>query len=333
MLFPGIGPQGQRRLLASRVVLVGCGADGTAIADRLVRAGVGSLTIVDRDFIELSNLQRQVLYDEDDLAQDLPKAVAAARKLGRINSQVQVEGVVAHLGPQNGEELLAGADLVMDGTDNFETRYLINDICIKLGIPWVYCGVVSSYGMTMTIIPHQTPCLRCVFPETPPPESTAVAGTHGILNTIVTVLGGIAASEGIKLLVGEGHTNPGIIHVDLWENSFDSFQTGPPHPDCPVCALSQFEHLDQNTEPLSAIRCGHDAVQILPAQPVSFSLQNLADRLRDQGHAPQVNRHRVRFQVRAHDVFVFSDGRAIIKGTTDQEAARSLYSRFIAGGE
>jgi adenylyltransferase/sulfurtransferase len=245
LLFPGIGPEGQAKLSKARVVLVGCGADGSAIADRLVRAGVGHLALVDRDFIELNNLQRQALYDEDDLRANLPKAIAAERKLRRINSQVEITGIVADLNTENAEELLAEADLVMDGADNFEVRYIINDVCVKHGIPWVYCGVVASYGMTMTIVPHQTPCLRCLFPDAPPPGATPTCDTAGIVNPIVTVVAGIAAAEGLKLLVGSGERNRGIIHVDLWENTFDVFDSGPPRADCPTCGWGDYEFLER----------------------------------------------------------------------------------------
>jgi adenylyltransferase/sulfurtransferase len=329
LIFPGIGQQGQSKLLDARVVLVGCGADGTTIADRLVRAGVGHLTLVDRDFIELNNLQRQVLYDEDDLRANLPKAIAAEHKLRRINSQVEITGLVADLNVENAEELLAGADLVMDGTDNFEARYLINDVCVKHGIPWVYCGVVASYGMTMTIVPGQTACLRCLFADTPPPGATATCDTAGILGPIVTVVAGIAAAEGIKLLVGTGARNRGIIHIDLWDNTFEAFESGPPHPDCPTCGQGDYEFLEGASGAQAVSLCGRDAVQIRVAGSHQLRLADVAERLVAVSQITAVNDYLVRFQVDGYEITLFADARAIVKGTSDETVARSLYSKYV----
>lgn len=328
-IFPGIGPDGQRRLLAARVVLVGCGADGTLIADRLVRAGVGHLTLIDRDFIELNNLQRQLLFDEDDLAANLPKAVAAERKLRRINSQVAITGMVSDLNPENAEALLAEADLVMDGTDNFETRYLINEVCVKHAIPWVYCGVVASYGMTMTIVPHQTPCLRCVFPEVPVPGTIATCDTAGIVNPIVSVVAGIAAAEGIKLLVGKGERNRGTVYVDLWDNTYDVFEHDAPRRDCPTCGMGQYQFLDGEQTGQVTSLCGRSAVHIRAAAVRPLRLSELAGRLRAVSQVVAANEYLVRFRVGEHDITVFADGRAIIKGTSDEGVARGLYAKYI----
>lgn len=329
LIFPGIGEEGQKKLLNAHVVLVGCGADGTAIADRLVRAGVGRLTLIDRDFIELNNLQRQVLYDEDDLRANLPKAIAAERKLGRINSQVAITGLVADLNAENAEELLTGADLVMDGADNFEARYIMNDVCIKHGIPWVYCGVVASYGMTMTIVPHQTPCLRCLFADAPPPGATATCDTAGIVNPIVSVMAGVAAAEGIKLLVGTGERNPGIIHVDLWDNTFDAFDSGPPRPDCPACGRGEYEFLERASGAQAVSLCGRDAVQIRVPGAQQLSLTHMAERLQAVSQVTASNDYLVRFKVDGYEITLFADARAIIKGTDDETVARSLYSKYV----
>jgi molybdopterin/thiamine biosynthesis adenylyltransferase len=329
LIFPGIGHEGQQKLLDANVVLVGCGADGTVIADRLVRAGIGHLTIIDRDFLELNNLQRQVLYDEDDLGSNLPKAVAAERKLRRINSQVEVQAMVADLNPENAEELLIGADLAMDGTDNFEARYIINDVCVKHNIPWVYCGVVASYGMTMTIVPHQTPCLRCLFSEAPPPGATATCDTAGILGPIVSVVAGIAAAEGIKLLVNKGDRNRGIIHIDLWENSFNTFDSGNARPDCPTCGLGKYEFLDWEAGTQSVSLCGRDAVQIRVPGSQQVSLVDLAERLQAVSQVTAANDFLVRFKVDEYEITLFADARAIIKGTSDETVARSVYSKYI----
>jgi len=329
LIFAGIGREGQEKLLRARVVLVGCGADGTVIADRLVRAGIGHLTLIDRDFIELNNLQRQVLYDEDDLRNNLPKAVAAERKLRRINSQVELTSLVADLNAENAEELLVGADLVMDGTDNLEARYVINDVCVKHAIPWIYCGVVASYGMTMTIVPHQTPCLRCLFSDAPPPGSTATCDTVGILGPIVSVVAGIAAAEAIKLLVGEGERNSGIIHVDLWDNSFYTFESGSPRLDCPACGLSKYEFLEGETGAQAVSLCGRDAVQIRVPGAQGLPLAVVVERLKNVSEITASNDYLVRFSVDGYEITLFADARAIIKGTDDARVARSLYSKYI----
>lgn len=329
LIFPGIGEEGQKKLLDARVVLVGCGADGTVIADRLVRAGVGHLTLIDRDFIELNNLQRQVLYDEEDVRQNLPKAVAAERKLRRINSQVEISGLVADLNAENAQELLSDADLVMDGTDNFEARYIINDVCVKHGIPWVYCGVVASYGMTMTILPHQTPCLRCLFPHVPPPGAIATCDTAGILGPVVTVVAGVAAAEGIKLLVGQGERNPGIIHLDLWDNTFDAFDNGLPRPDCPTCGWGEYEFLEGESGAQAVSLCGRDAVQVRVPGARQLPLAVLTERLRAVGQVTASNDYLVRFKVDGYEITLFADARAIIKGTDDEVVARSLYSKYV----
>jgi adenylyltransferase/sulfurtransferase len=310
-------------------VLVGCGADGTAIADRLVRSGVGHLTLIDRDYIELNNLQRQLLYDEDDLRSNLPKAVVAERKLRRINSQVEIVGLVADLNAENAEELLTDADLVMDGTDNFEARYIINDVCVKHGLPWVYCGVLASYGMTMTIVPHKTPCLRCLFADMPPPGATATCDTAGILAPVVTVVAGIAAAEGIKLLIGAGDCNQGIIHVDLWDNTFDTFDSGSPRADCPTCAQDDFEFLERVSGARAVGLCGRDAVQIRISGTRHFSLTDVVERLRDVSQVVASNDYLVRFRVDGYEITLFADARAIIKGTDDETVARSLYAKYI----
>jgi molybdopterin/thiamine biosynthesis adenylyltransferase len=329
VIFSGIGQAGQEKLLNARVVLVGCGADGTVIADRLVRAGVGHLTLIDRDFIELNNLQRQILYDEDDLRENLPKAVAAERKLRRINSDVAITGLVADLNVENAEELLAGADLVMDGTDNLEARYIINDVCVKHDIPWVYCGVVASYGMTMTIVPHQTPCLRCLFADAPPPGSTATCDTVGIVGPVVSVVAGIAAAEGIKVLVGQGERNPGIIHVDLWDNTFNTFDSGPSHPDCPACGLGEYEFLERDAGVQAASLCGRDAVQIRVPGAQGMPLADVVGRLKKVSEITASNDYLVRFKVDGYEITLFADARAIIKGTDNEKVARSLYSKYI----
>lgn len=245
MTFPQIGEEGQRKLLSSSVAVIGTGGLGTHIADNLARAGVGHLRLVDRDRVELNNLQRQLLFDEADVDNALPKAEAAARRLAKINSQVEVEPLVVEVTRDNVEEIVGGVDLVLDGCDNFETRYLINDACLKHGIPWVYGGAVASYGMSMTIIPHQTPCLRCVFPEVPPAESVATCATAGVLASIVSIIAALECSEALKLLTGRGQRNQGLIHIDIWENSFEVFSIQREAEGCPACGQGRYEFLDE----------------------------------------------------------------------------------------
>jgi adenylyltransferase/sulfurtransferase len=290
---------------------------------------VGHLTLIDRDFIELNNLQRQVLYDEDDLHANLPKAVAAERKLPRFNSEVEVTGLVADLNAENAEDLLAGADLVMDGTDNLEARYIINDVCVKHAIPWIYCGVVASYGMTMTILPHQTPCLRCLFAEAPPPGATATCDTVGILGPVVSVVAGMAAAEAIKLLVGGGELNQGIIHVDLWDNTFNIFEGGSPRTDCPACGLGQYEFLERETGAQAVSLCGRDAVQIRVPDAKHLPLAEVVERLKQVSQITASNDYLVRFEVDGFEITLFADARAIIKGSGDEKIARSLYSKYV----
>ena len=243
LTFPDIGVEGQRKLLSSSVAIIGSGGLGTHIADNLVRAGVGHLKLVDRDYVELSNLQRQMLFDEQDVAERLPKAEAAARKLGLINSQVRIEPLVLEVSPRNVEGIVSDVDLVLDACDNFDTRYLINEACVKHHIPWVYGGAVASYGMTMTIVPHRTPCLRCVFPQRPPADSVPTCATAGILASIVAIIASLECSEALKLLTGRGKLNEGLIHVDVWENSFEAFAIEHREESCPVCSRGEYELL------------------------------------------------------------------------------------------
>jgi len=241
MAFPDVGHEGQLKLLSSSVAVMGTGGLGTHIADNLVRAGVGRLKLIDRDFVELNNLQRQMLFDEGDASARLPKAEAAARRLRRINSQVEIEPLVLELAPDNVGPIVSDVDVVLDGCDNFEARYLINEACVQHEVPWVYGGAVASYGMTMTIVPHRTPCLRCVFPEKPPTESTPTCATAGILNSIVAIIASVECCEALKLLTGKGQLNEGLIHIDVWENSFEIFSLQQPDEHCPVCGKGREE--------------------------------------------------------------------------------------------
>jgi adenylyltransferase/sulfurtransferase len=328
-IFKGIGEAGQLKLLAARVVIIGCGATGTVIANHLARAGVGHLTIVDRDFIELNNLQRQLLFDEADLAANLPKAIAAERKLRLINSEIEIHGVVADVQAENIESLIHGATLVMDGSDNFEARYLLNDACVKLNIPWIYTGAVASYGMSQTIMPGETACLRCLVEEMPPPGSNPTCDTAGVVGPVVSILASISATEAIKLLVGQGELNRGIIHVDAWDNSFEQFHNHGPRLNCPTCQQRNFEFLNQTQQNHTAKLCGRNAMQIRPATPHWLNLAELAQQLQPISELTANNEYLLRFGVADYDITLFADGRAIIKGTEDESVARGIYAKYI----
>ncbi|MDA8124202.1 MAG: ThiF family adenylyltransferase [Deltaproteobacteria bacterium] len=328
ILFQGIGEAGQRKLLAATVVVIGCGALGTVIANHLVRAGVGRLVIADRDFIELNNLQRQLLFDEEDIAQGLPKAVAAAQKLRRINSAVEIEPVVADVHFANIETLIQGASVVLDGTDNFETRYLINDACVKNGIPWIYGGVIGASGMTMTIVPHRTPCLRCLFAEMPPPGTAPTCDTAGVLGPVVATIASLEAAEAMKLITGSGRRNEGLISVDLWENRFDAIAIAERTEGCPACGRGNYEYLAAREGIHTTTLCGHNAVQVSVKSAVLLDLAELATRLRPIGEVA-VNEFLLRLKADDHELTIFPDARAIIQGTTDVAVAKTLYAKYV----
>ena len=294
-IFPGIGEDGQEKLLSARVVVIGCGATGTVIANHLARTGVGYLTVVDRDFIELHNLQRQLLFDEQDLADNLPKAAAAARKLKAINSNVEIQGLVTDVHAENIESLIEGATLVMDGTDNFETRYLLNDACVKHNIPWIYTGAVSSYGMSQTIIPGQTACLRCLFETVPAPGTSATCDTAGVVGPLVGAIASVSATEAIKFIVGRGDLNQGVIHFDLWYNTFDQFQNNGPRDNCPACRQRRFEFLNQERGGQLVNLCGRNAVQIRQPGAGRLDLVELARRLEPISEITANNNYLLRF--------------------------------------
>ncbi|MEW5717201.1 MAG: ThiF family adenylyltransferase [Chloroflexota bacterium] len=329
-IFAPFGVAGQERLLAARVVIVGCGANGSMMASTLARAGVGTLVVADRDFVELKNLQRQILFDEDDVARGTPKAIAAAAKLRRANSSIQIEGIVTDVNAENIEDLIAGATLVMDGTDNFETRFLINDACVKHSIPWVYAGAVASYGMTMTIVPRETACLRCAFTRAPAPGTLPTCDTAGIIPPIVNVIASIASAEAIKFIAGAGTRNPGIINVDLWDNSYESFAIAR-RDDCPVCghAPRKFEYLDgERGGTMTAFLCGRNAMQVNPGRGHTLNLAALAERLREIGKI-SLNEFLLRLEIGDYEITLFPDARAIIKGTDDAAVARGIYAKYI----
>jgi adenylyltransferase/sulfurtransferase len=330
VIYPGIGEDGQRRLLDAHVTIVGVGATGSVLANHMARAGVGHLRLIDRDFVELNNLQRQLLYDEDDVAAVLPKAVAAATRLRRVNGQIEIEDVVADVTAANVEGFVADADLVLDGTDNFVARYLINDACVKLGKPWVYTGVLAAYGMSMTIRPGVTPCLRCVMGEVPAPGSVPTCDTAGVIGPIVALLGSFSAAEALKLLVGKGTLNDGMVYVDVWDNTFDRFDLGGPRADCPTCGGHEYAFLAAESGAQTTVLCGRDAVQVSLAGAAGLDLAALAERLRSANAGQiQSNAYLMRAKLDGYELTVFPDGRAIVKGTDDEALATTLYARYV----
>jgi len=329
ILFEGIGEAGQRRLLTARVLVVGCGALGSAQAETLARAGIGQLRIVDRDFVEESNLQRQTMFTERDARERLPKAIAAARRIAEINSQVEVEAEVADLTRTNIERLIENCGVVLDGTDNFATRYLINDACVKYGVDWVYGAAVGSYGVTMTVRPRLTPCLRCVFDEMPPPGSAPTCDTAGVIMPIISVVASVQVTEALKLLTGQTESlHNSLMQFDVWRNEWRRIALGHPSTECPVCALGRYETLEAEAGDLATVFCGRNAVQITPPRAPRIDLSELAERLRSAGEV-SVNSYLLRLRAGDYEVTVFPDARAIIRGTDDTAMARSLYARYV----
>lgn len=333
MLYAQIGEEGQRNLLASRVTLVGCGALGTVIADTLARAGVGNLRIVDRDYVELNNLQRQVLFDERDVEVGSPKAVAAAEKLMRINSAIRVEPVVADVHSANIEELCKDAHLILDGTDNFETRFLINDAAVKLGKPWVYGACVGVTGMVMPIIPGETPCLRCVWDEPPPPGMNPTCDTAGVLGPVVHLVAALQCMEAIKLLTGRlDAVNRKLVQIDAWTGAFSDFELSNSRDagSCVCCGQGRYEYLDAKKSGRTASLCGRMAVQVSAGPSGVVDLPGVAARIAPVANSPpQLNRYLLRFSVEQYEITLFRDGRAIIKGTNEPEVARTVYAKYV----
>jgi molybdopterin-synthase adenylyltransferase len=329
VLFQGIGAEGQARLAASRVVVVGCGALGAVQTSLLVRAGVGELRIIDRDFVEASNLQRQFLFDEEDVRSVLPKAVAAERKLRLFNSLVQVEGLVEDVNAASIERLLAGYDLIVDATDNFDARFLINDYAVKNGMPWIYGACVGSYGLTFPILPGETACLRCIFESAPPAGVSPSCDTAGVIGPIVAVIAGMQSAEALKILTGRRDSvNRKITTVDLWENRREAIDLPRPMPDCPCCAHREFPYLDGILGADATTLCGRNSVQIRRRDGTRIDLDELAQKLEPIGRLEK-NRFLMRAEIEGYKLTVFADGRAIVQGTYDLAVAKSLYSRYI----
>src|SRR5947208_9814208 len=332
MRFPGMGEAGQRRWLNSHVTLCGCGALGTVLVNALVRGGVGHVRLIDRDFIETNNLQRQVLFDEHDVAENIPKAEAAARKLSAINSSVHVEPVVTDIDHTNILELVNDADLILDGTDNFEIRYLINDVAVKLGKPWIYGGCIGSHGQTMTIVPGQTPCLRCVFEAAPAPGEAGTCETAGVLAPIVSIIASFQVAECLKILTGQLETiNRELVYIDVWENITRRIKIAPllGKVDCPCCQRKKFEWLEGEQGSQTTSLCGRNAVQVAHRVAAKLNFEEMASHLRLMGGEVSFNRFLLKFTAEGHEFTVFPDGRAIIKGTSDLDKARVLYAKYI----
>ncbi len=329
ILFREIGKTGQKSLLNSRVLLVGCGALGASHAEMLARAGVGKLRIVDRDFVEFTNLQRQTLFKESDATERLPKAIAAKTRISEINSGIEVEAIIADVNHSNVESLIDGCDLVLDGTDNFHVRYLLNDACIKHGTTWIYGAAVSSYGTTMTIIPSETPCLRCIFDEMPDSGSSPTCDTAGVIMPIIATVAAIQVAEALKILVGDFDSlHRSLMQFDVWANDRQRIKLGQPNPECKTCGLRTFEFLDAESQEFAAVLCGRNAVQIAPPKATVIDLQQLAGRLESLAEVKH-NEYLIMVNVNGHEMTIFADGRAIVKGTDNPSVARALYSRFV----
>jgi molybdopterin-synthase adenylyltransferase len=326
VLFAGIGVEGQLKLAAARVVVVGCGATGSALISLLARAGVGTIRIIDRDYVELSNLQRQSLFDEADATESLPKAIAAAKKVAAFNSNIVIEPRVADLTPANIPDLFAGMQLILDGTDNFETRYLINDFAVKTSLPWIYTAAVGSYGVSLNVLPGKTGCLACIFPDSPQ-GAVETCETAGILNSTVNLAASIAATEALKLLVGaEDQMRRTLLSFDLWTNQRAEVAAEHPRAGCTACGLREFIHLAGEGRPHVTL-CGRNSVQIHERRrPVN--LAEMTKRLKPHGTVRH-NDFVLKFWHEPYEMTLFPDGRAIIKGTTDTAVARSLYARYV----
>jgi adenylyltransferase/sulfurtransferase len=326
ILFRGIGAEGQKRLAAARVAVIGCGATGSAVASLLARAGVGTIRIIDRDYVESSNLQRQTLFDESDARESLPKAIAAARRIAAFNSQIVVEPQVADLTPDNIDSLLESTQLVLDGTDNFETRYLVNDYSVKARVPWIYAAAVGSYGATLNVIPGTTACLACIFPDSPT-GIVETCETAGVLGSAVNLVASIETAEALKFLVGaDDKIRRTLLSWDVWANESAEIQAGKPRSGCRACGEHDFIHLEGEGRPHITL-CGRNSVQIHERhRPVDFG--EMSERLKPHGTVRH-NDFVLKFWREPYEMTLFTDGRAIIKGTTDTGVARSLYARFV----
>ncbi len=327
VLFSGIGRKGQESILRSRVIIIGCGALGSVIANNLARAGVGEIKIADRDFVELQDLGRQILFDEEDAKERLPKAIAALNKLKKINSSIHLEAEVLSVEPRNIEKLIEGCQVVLDGTDNMETRFLINDACVKNWIPWIYGGVIGATGMSMNIIPEKTPCLRCVIHKLPLPGTLPTCDTQGVINPLPSAIGSWQSSEALKMLMGSDSLNQSLIYLDFWQGTFNKshiMRRG----NCLTCGKRDFRILKSEEISWVTALCGRNAVQISPPEETNISLENLRQTLGKVGEV-SYNGYLLSFKTNGYELVVFPQGRVIIKGTTDKSVARSLCAKYV----
>ncbi len=331
ILFQHIGEKSQKILMDSYTVVVGCGALGTVSSSYLTRAGIGHIRIIDRDFIEESNLQRQILFDENDIAEGLPKAIAAQRKLRQINTDTTIEGIVADVNYANIEELTKDADIIVDGTDNFETRFLINDFCVKNNIPWIYGACIGSRGLTMNIIPSKTPCLRCVFETMPQMGTFPTCDTAGVIGPIAGIIASIQVTEAIKILTKDYESaNRTLLDIDVWDTRYKQIDISDLRSlnDCPACKLHTYKFLEAEDGVMATLLCGKNAVQVMCRNISNIDLDQLAKRLASIADISS-NEFMLKFKVKDNEFTVFPDGRAIITGTNDLGTAKSLYSKYL----
>ena len=326
ILFPEIGKEGQRKLSNSAVVIIGCGALGSIMATSLVRAGVGKVRIIDRDFIEYHNLQRQLLFNEEDIRNELPKAIAAERHLKKVNSSIDIEGIVADVNFTNIEKLIKGADVILDGLDNYETRFLINDVSLKHNIPWIYGGAIASLGMMKVIVPHETSCFRCFIEDLPPSGIIMTCDTAGVISSAPFIVGSMQTVEALKLLISSNEVNKDLTVVDVWAVKFDRFNFMP-REDCPACQ-GQYDFLQGKYEVIATSLCSQNAVQILNPKLEKISFNELEKRLKPLGKV-SYNEFMLRFTVDTYEMVIFPNGRAIVKNTDKKSIARALYSKYI----
>ncbi|MBI5486175.1 MAG: ThiF family adenylyltransferase [Deltaproteobacteria bacterium] len=327
ILFEKIGEEGQEKLARGSALVVGCGALGAAAASLLVRAGVGAVRLVDRDVVEASNLHRQILFDEADAAARLPKAEAAARHLRAMNAACRIEAFTVDVTPRNVERLVAGVGVVVDGLDNFEARYLVNDACVSAGVPWVYGGVLGAVGVTMTILPGDGPCLRCVFPEPPAPGTLPTCDTQGVIGPAPVAIGALEAVEACKVLMGSGEVRRELAYLDVWEGSLRTVRVAR-SPSCPACGERRFEFLSAKAHSTAAALCGRNSVQITPATEAAIPLERLAQELARAGSV-SFNGFVLEFRAEGYELLLFPDGRAIVKGTSEADVARGVYARYV----
>ncbi len=331
ILFQHIDEDSQKLLMNSTAVVIGCGALGTISSSYLVRAGVGQLRIIDRDFIEENNLQRQILFDENDISENLPKAVAAQRKLQKSNNSVRIEGIVTDVNYSNIDELTSDADIIIDGTDNFESRFLINDFCVKNSVPWIYGACIGSRGVVMNIIPPKTPCLRCVFESMPQIGSFPTCDTAGVIGPIAGIVASFQAAEAIKILTGNyASVNKNLLEIDVWDTNFRQIDISELKDisNCPTCKLQNYEFLQAEVGVMTTFLCGKNAVQVMPRNIGTIDLRQLERRLSSIADVSS-NAFMLKFMVNDHTFTVFPDGRAIITGTADSSTAKGLYSKYL----